>query len=63
MWGRGTCDMKGGLAAIFGAVAAIAAAGVSLRKPLAVHTVVGEEDGGARRVRDAASAATPARRV
>jgi acetylornithine deacetylase len=46
MWGRGTCDMKGGLAAIIGAVAAIAAAGVSLRKPLAVHTVVGEEDGG-----------------
>ncbi|WP_433007708.1 ArgE/DapE family deacylase [Kribbella sp. CA-294648] len=46
MWGRGTCDMKGGVAAIFGAVAAIAAAGVTLRKPLAVHTVVGEEDGG-----------------
>ena len=46
MWGRGTCDMKAGLAAIIGAVAAIAAAGVSLRKPLAVHTVVGEEDGG-----------------
>ncbi|GAA0619255.1 ArgE/DapE family deacylase [Kribbella sandramycini] len=47
MWGRGTCDMKGGVAAIFGAVAAIAAAGVELRKPLAVHTVFGEEDGGA----------------
>jgi acetylornithine deacetylase len=46
MWGRGTCDMKAGLAAIIGAVAAIATAGVSLRKPLAVHTVVGEEDGG-----------------
>jgi acetylornithine deacetylase len=46
MWGRGTCDMKGGVAAILGAVAAIQAAGVTLTKPLAVHTVVGEEDGG-----------------
>lgn len=46
MWGRGTCDMKGGLAAILGAVAAIQAAGVTLAKPLAVHAVVGEEDGG-----------------
>jgi acetylornithine deacetylase len=46
MWGRGTCDMKGGVAAIVGAVTAIVAAGITLRKPLAVHTVVGEEDGG-----------------
>jgi acetylornithine deacetylase len=46
MCGRGTCDMKGGVAAIIGAVAAIVAAGITLRKPLAVHTVVGEEDGG-----------------
>ncbi len=46
MWGRGTCDMKGGVAAILGAVAAIVAAGIRLRKPLAVHTVIGEEDGG-----------------
>ncbi|WP_328327389.1 ArgE/DapE family deacylase [Kribbella sp. NBC_00382] len=46
MWGRGTCDMKGGVAAIIGAVAALSSAGVSLRKPLAVHTVIGEEDGG-----------------
>ncbi|TCO45648.1 acetylornithine deacetylase [Kribbella antiqua] len=46
MWGRGTCDMKGGVAAIFGAVAAIVASGIRLRKPLAVHTVIGEEDGG-----------------
>jgi len=46
MWGRGTCDMKGGVAAVIGAVAALVAAGVVLRKPLAVHTVVGEEDGG-----------------
>jgi acetylornithine deacetylase len=46
MWGRGTCDMKGGVAAIHGAVAAIVASGTRLRKPLAVHTVIGEEDGG-----------------
>ncbi len=46
MWGRGTCDMKGGVAAILGAVAAVVAAGIRLRKPLAVHTVIGEEDGG-----------------
>lgn len=46
MWGRGTCDMKGGVAAILGAVAAIVASGIRLRKPLAVHTVIGEEDGG-----------------
>jgi acetylornithine deacetylase len=46
MWGRGTCDMKGGVAAVLGAVAAIVASGITLRKPLAVHTVIGEEDGG-----------------
>ena len=46
MWGRGTCDMKGGVAAILGATAAVVAAGISLRRPLAVHTVIGEEDGG-----------------
>lgn len=44
--GRGACDMKGGLAAILGAVSALARAGVPLRRPLAVHTVSGEEDGG-----------------
>jgi acetylornithine deacetylase len=38
--------MKGGVAAILGAVAAIVASGIRLRKPLAVHTVIGEEDGG-----------------
>ncbi len=46
MWGRGTCDMKGGVAAILGATAAVVAAGITLRRPLAVHTVIGEEDGG-----------------
>jgi acetylornithine deacetylase len=46
MWGRGTCDMKGGVAAILGTVAAIVAAGIRLQRPLAVHSVIGEEDGG-----------------
>ncbi|WP_433870195.1 ArgE/DapE family deacylase [Saccharopolyspora sp. CA-218241] len=44
--GRGTCDMKGGVAAILGAVRALRAAGITLARPLAVHAVVGEEDGG-----------------
>ncbi|MEV5540730.1 ArgE/DapE family deacylase [Saccharopolyspora shandongensis] len=44
--GRGTCDMKGGLAAIFGALQALRSAGIQLAQPVAVHTVVGEEDGG-----------------
>jgi acetylornithine deacetylase len=44
--GRGTCDMKAGVAAALGAVAAVRRAGVALREPVAVHTVVGEEDGG-----------------
>lgn len=44
--GRGACDMKGGVVAVLGAVAALRRAGVRLRRPLAVHTVVGEEDGG-----------------
>lgn len=46
VWGRGACDMKGGLACALQAVAAIQAGGVALRGSLAVHAVVGEEDGG-----------------
>jgi acetylornithine deacetylase len=45
-FGRGACDMKGGLAAVLAAVAAISRAGVRLRRPLAVHCVAAEEDGG-----------------
>jgi acetylornithine deacetylase len=45
-WGRGTCDMKGGVAAVLAAVAAVRRSGVSLARPLAVHLVMGEEDGG-----------------
>jgi acetylornithine deacetylase len=44
--GRGTCDMKGGLVAALAAVRALRTAGVRLARPLAVHSVIGEEDGG-----------------
>jgi acetylornithine deacetylase len=44
--GRGACDMKAGLVAHLAALAAIREAGVRLRGRLAVHFVVGEEDGG-----------------
>ena len=44
--GRGACDMKAGVVASVGALAAIRAAGVDLVRPLAIHGVVGEEDGG-----------------
>lgn len=45
-FGRGACDMKGGLAAALGAVGAVAATGLELARPLAVHALSGEEDGG-----------------
>jgi acetylornithine deacetylase len=44
--GRGACDMKGGLAAVLTALSALRATRVDLLRPLAVHTVVSEEDGG-----------------
>jgi acetylornithine deacetylase len=44
--GRGACDMKAGVVASVGALAAIRAAGIDLVRPLALHGVVGEEDGG-----------------
>ena len=43
--GRGACDMKAGVVANL-AVAAIRRAGLRLRDPLALHFVIGEEDGG-----------------
>ncbi|GAA2163723.1 ArgE/DapE family deacylase [Pedococcus bigeumensis] len=45
--GRGACDMLGGVAAVLGAVRALRSCGVVLARPLAVHLVSGEEDGGA----------------
>lgn len=44
--GRGACDMKAGVAANAAVVRTLAAAGVTLQRPLAVHTVISEEDGG-----------------
>ncbi len=44
--GRGACDMKAGVVANLAAVAAIRRAGLRLRDPLALHFVIGEEDGG-----------------
>jgi acetylornithine deacetylase len=44
--GRGACDMKGGVIAALAALAAVRTAGVRLVRPVALHGVVGEEDGG-----------------
>jgi acetylornithine deacetylase len=44
--GRGACDMKGGVVAALAALAAVRASGVRLARPVALHGVVGEEDGG-----------------
>jgi acetylornithine deacetylase len=45
-WGRGTCDMKAGVVACIAAISAIADSGVTLSRPLAMHCVSAEEDGG-----------------
>lgn len=44
--GRGACDMKAGLAANLAIARALVDSGVKLKRPLAIHTVVSEEDGG-----------------
>lgn len=46
VFGRGACDMKGGLAAAIQAVSAIRAAGIELAGTVMIAPVVGEEDGG-----------------
>jgi acetylornithine deacetylase len=46
LYGRGSCDTKGGLAAALHAMAAIQSAGVQLRGEVRLVSVVGEEDGG-----------------
>lgn len=43
-FGRGVCDMKGGVVAIIAAARAVS--DLALARPFAVHTVIGEEDGG-----------------
>jgi acetylornithine deacetylase len=44
--GRGTVDMKAGVIANIAALRAVRDAGIPLRRPVALHLVVGEEDGG-----------------
>jgi acetylornithine deacetylase len=46
VYGRGTADMKGGLAAAIAAARALRDAGVELAGSLLIESVVGEEDGG-----------------
>jgi acetylornithine deacetylase len=46
LFGRGACDMKGGSAANLAVLRTLRDAGVQLERPLAVHSVIGEEDGG-----------------
>ncbi len=46
IYGRGACDMKGGLMAALYAVKAIKDAGVPVHGSLMVQSVIGEEDGG-----------------
>jgi acetylornithine deacetylase len=43
IWGRGTCDMKGGLTAQFWAAKAIVDCGVALQGDLILQSVLGEE--------------------
>ncbi len=46
LYGRGSCDMKGGLTSFLVALDALEACGVRLRGDVKVNTTVGEEDGG-----------------
>lgn len=45
-YGRGACDMKAGVVAMFAAVDAVRRSGVERTRPIAIHCVSGEEDGG-----------------
>ena len=47
VYGRGACDMKGGLAAALAALRALIAARAPLGGRVALHSVIAEEDGGA----------------
>lgn len=44
--GRGACDMKAGVAANLAVARALVDSGVKLKRSLAVHSVISEEDGG-----------------
>lgn len=47
LYGRGSCDMKGGLIAELIALRALDAAGLELAGDILVESVISEEDGGA----------------
>ena len=47
LWGRGSCDMKGGLVAAFTAVAALQNLNIRPRGDVLIESVIGEETGGA----------------
>ena len=46
LYGRGSCDMKGGLATFVAALRALGELGVELREDVTVAATVGEENGG-----------------
>lgn len=46
IYGRGSCDMKGGLVTHLAALDALASAGITLKGDVTVAATVGEEDGG-----------------
>jgi acetylornithine deacetylase len=46
LYGRGSIDMKAGVAAAIGAIRAVGAAGIELQGRVAIHSVVDEEAGG-----------------
>lgn len=46
VYGRGSCDMKGGLCCALAAIRALRKVGVRLRGRLILQSVIGEEDGG-----------------
>lgn len=46
LYGRGSCDMKGGLATFVAALRALGELGIELRGDVTVAATVGEEDGG-----------------
>ncbi len=46
LYGRGSCDMKGGLTTAVFALAAVMRAGIRLRGDVVIQSVPGEEDGG-----------------
>ena len=46
IFGRGTVDMKAGIAANLAVAKALLTSGITLERPFAIHQVVSEEDGG-----------------